>query len=250
MSGDWLFFIITLGASIAGFVQGLSGFAFGMVAMSFWAWTINPELVVAMAVFGALTGQIVTAVTVRRKVHLKELLPFLIGGLAGVPIGVVILPHLDMSQFKALLGFILIIWCPLMLITNRFPHIKVGGRIADGTIGGLGGIMSGLGGAAGVFPTLWCILRGFDKETQRAVIQNFNLAMLSVTMMTYIKTGIVTSKMIPIFAIIAVSMFIPVYIGNRLYKRISEPLFRKIVLILLSLSGLALLLSSLPKFMF
>lgn len=244
MSIHSLFFIIALGAIVAGFVQGLSGFAFGMVAMSFWAWTINPKLVVAMAVFGALTGQLITAVTVRRKIHFKELSPFLIGGLMGIPIGIFVLPYLDINKFKALLGVILILWCPLMLITNRLPRIKMRGRIADTTIGGLGGIMSGLGGAAGVFPTLWCVLRGFDKDTQRAVIQNFNLVMLLVTMMTYISTGIVTSKMIPIFTIIALSMLIPVCIGNRLYHRISEPLFRKIVLILLSLSGLALLLSS------
>lgn len=244
MSIHSLFFIIALGAIVAGFVQGLSGFAFGMVAMSFWAWTINPKLVVAMAVFGALTGQLITAVTVRRKIHFKELSPFLIGGLIGIPIGIFVLPYLDINKFKALLGVILILWCPLMLITNRLPRIKMRGRIADTTIGGLGGIMSGLGGAAGVFPTLWCVLRGFDKDTQRAVIQNFNLAMLLVTMVTYIGTGIVTSKMIPIFTIIALSMLIPVCIGNRLYHRISEPLFRKIVLILLSLSGLALLLSS------
>ncbi|MDP3562532.1 MAG: sulfite exporter TauE/SafE family protein [Legionellaceae bacterium] len=228
MSIDSLFFIIALGAIVAGFVQGLSGFAFGMVAMSFWAWKINPELVVAMAVFGALTGQILVAATVRRKFHLKVLFPFLIGGLVGVPIGVVVLPYLDINRFKSLLGFILVIWCPLMLITNRLPRIKMGGRVADSTVGGLGGIMSGLGGVAGVIPTLWCILRGFDKDTQRAVIQNFNLAMLLVTMITYISTGIVTSKMIPIFTIIAFSMLIPVYIGNRLYNRISEPLLEKL----------------------
>ena len=247
MSIDSLFFIIVLGAIVAGFVQGLSGFAFGMVAMSFWAWKINPELVVAMAVFGALTGQILAAVTVRRKFHVKVLFPFLLGGLVGIPIGVIVLPYLDINSFKLLLGFILVIWCPLVLITNRLPRIKVGGRIADSAVGSLGGIMSGLGGVAGVFPTLWCMLRGYDKDTQRAVIQNFNLAMLSVTMLTYVSTGIVTSKMIPIFTIIALSMLIPVYIGNRLYSRISEPLFRKIVLVLLSVSGTALLISSLPK---
>ena len=57
--------IITIGAVIAGFVQGLSGFAFGMVAMSFWVWIIDPKLAVAMVVFGALTGQIIAAVRVR-----------------------------------------------------------------------------------------------------------------------------------------------------------------------------------------
>jgi uncharacterized membrane protein YfcA len=230
-------------------VQGLSGFAFGLVAMSFWAWSINPELVVPMAVFGALTGQLLVALTVRRKFYFKALLPFLLGGLIGVPLGIVCLPLLDINRFKMLLGGLLVLWCPLMLITNRLPHIKIGGRIADGVIGALGGMMTGLGGIAGVIPTLWCILRGFDKEMQRAVIQNFNLIMLLVTMSIYIRTGIVTLKFIPIFMLIAISLLIPVYIGHRLYRYISEPLFRKVILTLLSLSGLTLLCSSLPLLM-
>ena len=36
--------VVALGAAVAGFVQGLSGFAFGMVAMSFWAWVLEPQL--------------------------------------------------------------------------------------------------------------------------------------------------------------------------------------------------------------
>ena len=46
--------IIALGAIVAGFVQGLSGFAFGLVAMSFWAWTVEPQLAAVLVVFGAL----------------------------------------------------------------------------------------------------------------------------------------------------------------------------------------------------
>jgi uncharacterized protein len=245
---DSIFPIVALGAIVAGFVQGLSGFAFGMVAMSFWAWTIDPQLVVAMAVFGALSGQIFSAVTVRRKFHFQMLLPFLLGGLVGIPIGVIILPHLNIQLFKTILGLILVIWCPLMLITNRLPNITIGGKLADSVVGSLGGIMSGLGGFAGTVPTLWCVLRGFDKDTQRAVIQNFNLAILFTTMMTYITTGIVTREMIPMFAIVALSMFIPVFIGNRLYTTISDTMFKKVVLGLLAVTGAALLISTIPHF--
>ncbi|SCU76124.1 exported hypothetical protein [Cupriavidus necator] len=42
---DSTLLIVIAGAAVAGFVQGLSGFAFGMVAMSFWAWAIEPQLV-------------------------------------------------------------------------------------------------------------------------------------------------------------------------------------------------------------
>lgn len=244
---DSTFLIVALGAIVAGFVQGLSGFAFGMVSLSFWAWAVEPQLASSMAVFGALTGQLVAALTVRRGLSLARLLPFVAGGLLGIPVGVMILPALDANLFKAALGGFLAVWCHVMLMARQLPRITVGGRVADGLAGTAGGIMSGIGGFAGVIPTLWCTLRGFDKDEQRAVIQNFNLAMLTVTMATYVGKGIVTREMVPMFMVVAPAMLIPSVLGARLYIGISEATFRKIVLGLLTASGIALLAASLPK---
>lgn len=94
---DSVYLVVALGAIVAGFVQGLSGFAFGMVAMSFWAWTLDPRLAATLSVFGALVGQLLAVFTVRRGFNLRLLLPFVLGGLAGIPLGVAVLPHLDMA---------------------------------------------------------------------------------------------------------------------------------------------------------
>lgn len=244
---DSLHLIVAIGAAFAGFVQGLSGFGFGMTAMSFWAWTIDPRLAAVMAVFGAMSGQILTAVTVRRGFNVRQVLPFIVGGLLGIPIGIAILPMLDPVLFKAALGTFLVIWCPAMLMIRYLPKITVGGRIADGVSGLCGGVMSGVGGFSGVVPTLWCTLRQFDKDAQRSIIQNFNLATLSVTFVSYLATGIVTREMWPMFAIVAPAMLIPSLLGSRLYIGISELTFRKIVLGLLTASGVAMLVSAVPQ---
>lgn len=244
---DSVYLLVALGAVIAGFVQGLSGFAFGLVAMSIWAWVLDPKLAAALAVFGALVGQIVSAITVRRGFDLKRLLPFVLGGLAGIPLGVAILPRLDMDWFKAILGMFLVVWCPAMLLAKRLPKITAGGRIADAVAGLGGGVLSGIGGFAGTLPTLWCTLRGYEKDVQRAIIQNFNLSMLLVTMGTYLATGIVTRDMLPFFAIVAPTMLVPALLGAKLYIGISEAGFRQIVLGLLTASGLGLLASAAPR---
>jgi uncharacterized membrane protein YfcA len=241
--------IIIAGAVVAGFVQGLSGFAFGMVSMSFWAWTIDPRLAAAMAVFGSLTGQIIAAVTVRRGFDAKKLAPFVIGGLLGLPLGLLLLPRLDVLMFKALLGSLLVIACPAMMFAAQLPRITRGGRVADAVAGAGGGFMGALGGFTGVVPTLWCTLRGMDKDSQRAIIQNFNLALLAVTFVSYIATGVITTATLPFFAIVAPAMLIPSLLGARLYIGISEGTFRKVVLGLLTASGVALLLGSVPGLM-
>lgn len=243
---DTLYLTIALGAVVAGFIQGLSGFAFSLVAMSIWAWTVEPRLAAALAVFGALTGQIVGALSLRRTFDWPLLLPFLLGGVVGIPIGLILLPMLDTQVFKAGLGLLLVVWCPVMLAVPRLPKITFGGRIADSIAGLIGGAMTGLGGLAGAVPTLWCSLRGMRKDAQRAVIQNFNLSMLALTMAAYVATGFVTRDMLPAFAIVAPAILIPAFFGTRVYIGISEATFRVVVLGLLTLAGGALLMSSLP----
>ena len=243
---DSIYLVVALGAIVAGFVQGLSGFAFGLVALSFWAWVLDPKLAATLSVFGALTGQLLAAFTVRRGFNLKTLLPFVLGGLAGIPLGVYLLPLLDMHWLKAILGTLLVLWCPAMLLSRQLPRVTGGGRAADGVVGFAGGIMGGLGGFTGTLPTLWCTLRGYERDVQRSVVQNFNLSMLLVTMGTYVGTGIVTREMLPMFAIVAPAMLIPTLLGTRLYIGISDLRFRQIVLSLLTVSGIALLASSLP----
>ena len=249
-----LILIVALGAAVAGFVQGLSGFAFGMVAMSFWAWVLEPQLAAVLSVFGSLTGQVIAAFTVRREFHWKALLPFIIGGLAGIPLGVYVMPQLNMNWFKLGLGTLLILWCPTMLLSARLPRITLGGgllaRLCDGIAGMIGGFMGGIGGFSGTLPTLWCTLRGFDRHLQRTVIQNFNLSMLSVTMATYLATGLVKPTMWPWFAVVLPSILVPVFFGTRVYKGVSDVRFRQIVLSLLTFSGLALVASSAPKLFF
>lgn len=242
-----LYLLVALGAAVAGFVQGLSGFAFGLVAMSIWAWTVEPKLAAVLATFGALTGQLIAAFSQKRSFDKRLLLPFVVGGLVGVPLGVWLLPRLDVAVFKACLGALLVVWCPAMLMARNLPRVSAGGRVADAVVGLTGGVCSGVGGFAGALPTLWCTLRRMEKDAQRAVIQNFNLAMLAVAFALHLGAGNVGVAMLPMLAIVAGCVLVPVLLGARLYVGISDAAFRQIVLGLLTVSGVMLLASSLPS---
>lgn len=244
---DSLYLVVALGAALAGFVQGLSGFAFAMVAMAVWAWWVDPQLAAAMAVFGGFSGQLLAALTVRRGFDVKLLAPFVIGGLAGIPVGIGILPLLDLGLFKLALGALLAVICPVMLVAHKLPRVSAGGRPADAVAGFIGGVLGGIGGVSGAIPTLWCTLRGMAKDEQRAVIQNFNLGMLGVTLALYVGTGVITRATLPMLAIVLPAMLIPTLLGAKLYIGISEAAFRRIVLGLLTASGLAMLASAVPK---
>jgi uncharacterized protein len=128
--------LLVAGAVVAGFVQGLSGFAFSMVSMAIWVWVLDPKLTAVMAVFGSLVGQMIGLFTVPRKMSWRELAPLVLGGLAGIPLGVLLLPRLDADAFRFGLGALLIVACPAMLFSARLPRIALRsallGRVALG----------------------------------------------------------------------------------------------------------------------
>ncbi len=229
--------LLAAGAAVAGFVQGISGFAFSMVAMAIWAWGVEPRLAAVAAVAGALSGQVMTALTARRGMHAATLWPFLAGAAIGVPLGVWALPQLDARWFKLLLGLILLFLCPAMLLADRWPTWRAGGRWGDAAAGAAGGVLGALSGVTGVAPALWGTLRGYDKDLHRAVIQNFNLATLAATFGAYVATGVVQQHMLPALAVVIPTLLLPAWLGGRLYTRMNPLAFRRVVLWLLTASG-------------
>jgi uncharacterized protein len=238
--------ILIAGAAVAGFVQGLSGFAFGMVSTAIWAWWLPPQLVAPMAVFGALAGQVIAAVSARRTLQWPRLLPLLLGGLAGLPLGLLLLPQLDSAWFQAGVGTLLALWCPLMLASGRLPQWRVRHRGADALAGAAGGFTGAVGGFTGALPTLWCTLNHWPKDELRSVVQNFNLVMLAVTFVAYIASGLIGVQHLPYMAWVGPVLLIPVLAGAKLYAGISPEAFKRVVLVLLACSGVALLLRSVP----
>ena len=241
--------ILVIGAAIAGLVQGISGFAFAMVAMAIWVWGVPPQLAVTMAVFGGWTGQVISAFRVRRGLQAQKLWPFVVGSAVGIPLGNRLLPLLDPNRFKLVLGSLLVLGCLGMLATPKLPSIKRGGRVADAAVGILGGVMAPLSGFSGLAPALWCTLRGYDKDEHRAVIQNFNLIVLSATFGSNIWSGRVRAQNLPLMALVAGALVLPAVWGAKIYIGMSASAFRKGVLWVLVFAGMGMLAAALKTAM-
>ena len=237
--------VLAFGAAVAGLVQGISGFAFAMVAMAIWVWGVDPALAAVMAVFGGWTGQVISAIRVRRGWHVSLLWPFVLGSAIGIPIGTRLLPLLDANRFKLVLGGMLVVCCSAMLATARLPRITTGGRLADAGVGLLGGVMAPMSGFSGLAPALWCTLRGYTKDEHRAVLQNFNLIVLSATLASLVWSGRAHAGLLPQMAVVAGSLVIPSLWGSKIYTGMSPIAFRNGVLWLLVFAGVMMLASSL-----
>lgn len=229
--------IVLAGALLAGFVSGLTGTGTGLVALGLWLQVIDPVLAAPLVVICSVIAQIQSLITVRPPFDIARLWPFLLGGVAGIPIGVLALEHIETETFRAAVGLFLICYCGFTLLSRRLPVIEGGGRPADGAVGFAGGILGGAAGLSGALPTVWCNLKGWGKAEQRAVYQPFNLTILSLTLVSYAVSGVLTEEVSRLTLICLPGTVLGVGLGVKAYGRVDDRQFRLIVLWLLLASG-------------
>ena len=177
-----------------------------------------------------------------RSFDLKLVWPFLIGGLAGVPLGTILIAHADPQNFKLTVGVFLLVF-PLALYFQRTPKaLCFGGRLADGAIGFAGGMLGGLAGLSGPLPILWASVRGWGKDERRGVFQIFNWTVLVAASCLQVASGLVDRQVI---WLALPGTILGAWLGARVYHALSDRNFRDVVLGLLFLSGIGLVWSSL-----
>jgi len=228
---------LALGALIGSFVSGLAGFAFGLVALTIWLNLVEPGLTGALVVACSLAEQLMAVHALRHAAELDRNWPMVIGGLLGVPLGVVLLGYVDAPMFRRLLGGFLVIYAAISLFVPPVSPFARAGPLADGTIGGVGGVMGGLAGLCGAVPTLWCGLRGWTKDEQRAVYQPFNAAIHVATLIAYAWAGRLDRNFGLALLICLPGLALGGWLGILLYRRIEDARFRRLVLWLLLASG-------------
>ncbi len=244
----WLIFI--LGASLAGFVQGLTGFAFALIAMSFWVWILPPQISAPLVVFASLWCHLISlSKEQNHQFSYSLVLPYIVAGLIGVPLGTFLLNIVNADLFKLILGLFLIVWCPVMYFAPKFSVLKFAGKQADASIGFIGGVLGGLGGFCGALPSAWVTLKNLPKDQQRYILRHFNFAIQLFTLIVYLWQGTINLSHINYVFVLILAVSIPAVFGAQLFYRISEQQFKQIVLSLLFASGWILSLSAIYKFL-
>ena len=97
---------------------------------------------------------------------------------------------------------------------------------------------------SGPLPTIWAGLRGWDKDTKRAVFQAFNTAILSFALVAQGFTGLLTAELGHFVLVALPGTILGAWLGRRLYGRLDGAKFERIVLTVLMLSGFMMLLGA------
>jgi uncharacterized membrane protein YfcA len=235
--------LLFLGAIAGGFVSGLAGFGTALMALGIWLYVLPPSIAVPLVLISSVVAQSSTLPSMWRSFDLSLVWPFLIGGLAGVPLGTMLVAHADPNVFKLTVGVFLLVF-PTALYFSGPMAFTFGGRLADGAIGFAGGIMGGLAGLSGPLPILWASIRGWGKHERRGVFQTFNWTVLAAALCLQAVSGQVERQVIWLALLAFPATVFGTWLGARLYRALSDQNFTNVVLVLLFLSGLGLVWSS------
>jgi uncharacterized protein len=168
--------LFSAAALAASLIAGLAGFAFGLVAAAIWLHVLTPLQTATLIVAFGLVVQGLSVWRLRRSLRIGRLWPLLAGGALGVPVGAELLRWANPEQIRVGVGALLILFSLYSLYRPKLAVPMAGGRAADGSVGFLGGVLGGSTGLGGILPTVWCNLRGWPKDEQRAVFQTVAVA--------------------------------------------------------------------------
>jgi uncharacterized membrane protein YfcA len=234
-------FVFLAATFAAALITGLAGFAFGIIAAGPWLHVLTPAQTTTLIVAFGLLVQGYSVWKLRGAVRPRRLLPFLIGSAFGVPLGVELLRWVAPAHLRAGIGIVLIAYSLYGLLRPTLRDLKSGGSVADGAVGFFGGVLGGATGLAGILVTIWSGLRGWPKDEQRAVFQPAGVATFAMIAAWLGGAGMVARDTMTLFAIGLPAVLAGTWAGLKLYGRLDESSFRRVVLALLLVSGATLI---------
>ena len=227
----------------AALVSSVAGFAFSAICGAMLFHLIEDAVVaVQTMMICSIVGQSYMVWWLRRQIEWGHLSVFLAGATVGLPLGVWILFEAR-GLYVHGVGLLLVAYAGFMLLRPRIT-VRRQHPLLDAAAGLLGGITGGAAAFPGAFVTIWCGLKGWSKERQRALYQPFILltqvAALLLIVVTHPATG--EGLAITIDSLVFMPpMLLGTSLGLTLFRRLSDGHFGVVVNLLLIASGLSLL---------
>ena len=232
-------------AFIASLTQRVSGFGFGMLFMTA-APFLMPSYPEATALSGALAlvCALVTGVEMVRYVPWKKLIIILVTFLFVSYLSIRFVGRIDGKMMKGVLGGVLILLSFYFSFIRSRIHMKPSVKVQLG-MGTFSGVMGGLFAMQGPPAVIYFISCADNKEEYMALTQWYFI--ISNTYMTVVRAanGYFTPMVGKAWLFGVGAVILGLVIGRRIYSKVPIEVIRKIVYILIGVSGLIAVILSL-----
>lgn len=225
------------------FVSGMAGFAFSAVAGAILLHVFQPSEAVPLMMACSVGVQTSTLLTLRHQMRWRESLFLIAGGLLALPIAVFLLQSADTRSLRIAFGGLITAYAAYSLFRPALSHLPtIDHQGRNLLIGFGGGLIGGLTAMPGALPTIWCDMHGMPKDQQRGLVQPFIAAMQVSALMLMLSRHELPSNILIDLAVSLPPLAAGTILGILMFRRINEAAFRRIILIMLLISGLSLVL--------
>lgn len=234
---------LALGAAAGGFINGLAGTGTALFALGFYLLVLEPVTAVAivalMAVLAGLQGLWVVRADIFA--NKQRLFRFMIPGLLGVPFGVLLLEKVEAEHLRLAIAVFLIVYGGYFAFRKSLPAIQRSTPVLDVAVAAVSGVLGGAASVSGALPAMWLSLRSWSKGEIRAVLQPFNVAVLLTTVTALFLRGAFDETALKALLITIPTGLVAAQIGIYVFRRLSDLMFRRLLISLTLLMGLGIL---------
>ncbi|MEO1109278.1 MAG: sulfite exporter TauE/SafE family protein [Pseudomonadota bacterium] len=236
---------LILGAAAGGFINGLAGTGTALFALGFYLVVLPPvtsvAIVALMSVLAGLQGLWIVRADILAQP--RRLLRFLLPGLIGVPLGLALLNQIDARTLRIGVAAFLILYGGYFGFRATLPAFERRTPWLDSGVGLTGGILGGASAVSGAIPAMWLSLRPWTKSETRAVLQPFNVVILSTTIFLLFIKGAYDGTAVKALLVTVPCGLIAAQIGIMVFRRLSDTGFRRLLILLTLLVGLGAMAS-------
>ena len=237
------FIIATL---VAFFIKGLCGFANTLIFNVILSYTANNINISPLEVVLGYPSNIILVWKERKSLNWKIWLPLTVLVVAGSIPGIFLLKHTDAGLLKVIFGIaVIIIGIEMLFREMKSSNGKSGGsKIILVLIGIISGLLCGLYGVGALLAAYVSRVSENSHEFKANICVVF-VVENTIRIILYAATGILTLAVLKQVVILIPFMLAAVFLGMKSSSVLNEKVIKKIVIVLLILSGIVLIINNL-----
>jgi len=220
---------------LAGILQGFSGFGYSLLALPLLCVFVAARWAVPVIAVSSLSLNVMVFITFRQNLKLKGFLPMAAFGVVFTPVGALLLGHFSDTTVRVIIGTI-VAGASALSLSTRIPTIKRT-TLGMAAAGVLSGIFNGLTTFSGPPAVVYLTAVRAEKNSFRANLSAFFIVLTMAAIPSFVGAGIAS-----VSELLRAAVYIPGaaaggIAGIIVSKRVDSSVFRKAVLVILSLLG-------------
>jgi hypothetical protein len=226
----------------AGLIQGCTGFGLALVAVPCMLFFLPQTAVIPMVVILSGLNTVAVAIHARQHVQRAIVVPLSITGVAGIPLGTLLLTHISPVPFKLAVGCLVSAFALTLMLGWKRPLRNQKAGLYP--VGFFSGVLGGATSMSGPPVILFLANQGLAKDVFRANIITYFVVLNIAAIATFAVRGMFTVDVLRYAAAFIPMMLLGTWAGIHLAKHVPEARFARITMALVIITGLVLVITN------